>query len=60
MSLPGSATKPGPGRKELGDVPGEWLRLLVEHPTLGYNQISVEHPDLAAEAPDSLSEAGEG
>lgn len=47
VSLPGSATKPGPGRQKVGDVPGEQLRLLMEHPTLGYNQISVEHPRLS-------------
>lgn len=35
VSLPGSATKTGPGREKVGNIPGEWLRLFMEHPTLG-------------------------
>lgn len=46
VTLLGSATKTGPGREKAGDVAGEWLRLLMEHPILGCNQISVEHPRL--------------
>lgn len=38
--------KPGSGPLEGGGTPGGWLRLSVEHPALGYNQISVERPVL--------------